>query len=211
MCASSTKKKAISNDDFLIAEFNSLRNEILDNLKLRTEYEILAYTILLALVGISIYYGYSVVIMLFIEILLFPLVLMITHLARNAVIIGSYLGARIQVDKATKKLPWEYLKFKEHGKKRRRTHYSAHTYILILPAIIAFIYLIFLVIFSDVFVSLFAENATWDIIYAKIVVFALSVILLMANIYAAIDNSRIDRIRLRKFNEFKEALETLQD
>lgn len=46
--------------DYFIAEFNTLREEILDRLRLRTQYELIAYTLFMGLFGITFYVGYPI-------------------------------------------------------------------------------------------------------------------------------------------------------
>ena len=49
-------------------EFKALRAEILELDKLRTQYEVLTYTIFMGLFGISFYVGYPIILMMFIQI-----------------------------------------------------------------------------------------------------------------------------------------------
>jgi hypothetical protein len=210
-------------DSCLLAEFKSLREEILDRSKLRTQYELLAYSVFMSLIGISVYVGYSAIILMFVQLLLLPSILMITQLMHGVMRLGTYLAAKAEVNKAVTKLPWEYLAFKREEqaskkpKKKRIMNFSAHIWVLVTPVLISFVYFSSLIVLSNSFVNFMGEKVTWDLtlinsnIYIKLAVLCLTTVLFSANIYACYKYAKIDDERVDYFEIYKKELTELQN
>jgi len=215
------EEELISDTDFILSEFETLREEILDRLKNRIQYEMLAYSIFMSLIGISAYVGYSIIILIIIQILLFPLILMVTQLVNGALRLGAYLAARIEVGGFTKKLPWEYLLINRYreGRKRKRLllNISSHIWLLFTPALTSFVYLFLLVLFSNSFVEVIGQNVTWDMalvnsnVYVKLILLFLSFLLFLLNIYSCSKYAEVERERSTYFEEYRKELSELYE
>jgi len=97
--------------DLLKMEYNVLNQEVRDRLKLRTQYEALAFTIFSGLVGLSFHIGTSIssiLILIIAHIVILFMFLMIIGLTERVVKIQAYLASRADMAGLTLNLPLEY-------------------------------------------------------------------------------------------------------
>jgi len=169
------------------------------------------------LIGLSVDFGYSLIILIFIQILLFPLILMVTQLYDGVIRIGTYIAARTEASGFTNKLPWEYMGVNRYQKIKGVGFFniSSHVWLLFIPTLVSFIYLIISVVFSNSFIKVIGENITWDFDLAtsnyliKLILLFLSSFLFIINTYSCYKYEKIDKLKLHYFEEHKKELTKL--
>jgi hypothetical protein len=198
----------------ILAEFATLRAELLDRLKLRTQYELLAYSIFMGLFGVSFYVGYPIIFLMLIQVFLAPMIYMNIQLMEGVFRIGSYLAARTKLDNFTKKLPWEFFSL-ENSYKIKLKMISAHMWLFLVPMIISYAYLLLLIVFSNLFLDILGDNATWDLIFVdlysdgKLILICLVSVFLFINILLLRKYRNLDKTRLGLFEDYCRRLREL--
>ena len=200
--------------NYILEEIKTLREEILDRLRLRVQYEMIAFTLFTSLISFSAILGFSIIVTLIIQVFLFPLISMVTQLYTTALRIGAYIAAKTEVNDLIKDFSWEYLLISQY-KEKRRTYFlniSAHAWLFIILSLSSFVYSMFLVHFSNPLVS-HAKEVSWDLALvasnnsAKLAISFLELFLFLLNMYQILRYIRSEEIRNIWFKKYKESLQ----